>query len=54
MAAADALGISAAIKLAAQISSQNEFNDKLAARVASASLTEQDSATDDSDNGDPE
>ena len=33
--AADALGISAAIQLAAQLS-ENKFNDKLAARVAAA------------------
>ncbi|WP_338548219.1 phosphate acyltransferase PlsX [Roseovarius phycicola] len=51
--AADATGVSAAVKLAFDLA-QKGFSEKLAARVASASLTEQDGTTDDSDNGDPE
>lgn len=52
--AADATGISAAVKLAFQLA-QSGFTEKLAARVASASLLDQDDATEASKaNGDPE
>ena len=50
---ADATGVSAAVKLAFELA-QSGFSEKLAARVASASLLEQDTATEDSANGEPE
>jgi glycerol-3-phosphate acyltransferase PlsX len=42
--AADAMGVSAAVKLAFQLA-QSGFSDKLAARVASAATLQQDAAT---------
>ena len=51
--AADAMGVSSAVKLAFQLA-QTGFNEKLAARVASASMLEQDTATEDSANGEEE
>lgn len=50
---ADAMGVSSAVKLAFQLA-QTGFNEKLAARVASASMLEQDDATEDSANGEKE
>ena len=50
---ADATGVSAAVKLAFDLA-QKGFSEKLAARVASAAMTEQDGGDHDSDNGDPE
>ena len=52
--AADATGVSAAVKLAFQLA-QSGFTEKLAARVASASMLDQDDATEaDTANGNPE
>ena len=51
--AADAMGVSSAVKLAFQLA-QTGFNEKLAARVASASMLEQDAATEDSSDGEKE
>jgi glycerol-3-phosphate acyltransferase PlsX len=51
--AADARGGSSAVKLAFQLA-QSGFTEKLAARVASASLLEQDDLTEDSNNGEDE
>jgi glycerol-3-phosphate acyltransferase PlsX len=51
--AADSTGISAAVKLAFDLAQQG-FSEKLAARVASASVTEQDAGNTDSDNGENE
>ena len=45
--AADATGVSAAVKLAFQLA-QTGFTEKLAARVASAAMLDQDASTDDS------
>jgi glycerol-3-phosphate acyltransferase PlsX len=50
---ADAMGVSSAVKLAFQLA-QTGFNEKLAARVASASMLEQDTATEDSSDGEKE
>jgi glycerol-3-phosphate acyltransferase PlsX len=50
---ADAMGVSSAVKLAFQLA-QTGFNEKLAARVASASMLEQDAGTEDSANGEKE
>ncbi|MRU13967.1 phosphate acyltransferase PlsX [Roseovarius sp. A21] len=50
---ADAMGVSSAVKLAFQLA-QTGFNEKLAARVASASMLEQDAATEDSSDGEKE
>ncbi|GGO52613.1 phosphate:acyl-[acyl carrier protein] acyltransferase [Roseovarius pacificus] len=49
--AADSTGVSAAVKLAFELA-QSGFTQKLAARVASATMLDQDGATDNSDNGD--
>ena len=49
---ADATGVSAAVKLAFQLA-QTGFNEKLAARVASASLLEQDEQTTHAIDGEP-
>jgi len=51
--AADATGVSAAVKLAFELA-ENGFTEKLAARVASASMLDQDDATNNSDNGETE
>lgn len=51
--AADATGVSAAVKLAYQLA-ETGFTEKLAARVASASLLEQDAPTEDSNDGETE
>lgn len=51
--AADATGVSAAVKLAFQLA-QSGFTEKLAARVASASLLDQDDQSEDSTNGETE
>ncbi len=51
--AADATGVSAAVKLAFELA-QSGFTEKLAARVASATMLDQDVDTDNSDNGDTE
>ena len=51
--AADAMGVSAAVKLAFQLA-ETGFTEKLAARVASASLLEQDDPTEYSNNGEEE
>ena len=51
--AADATGVSAAVKLAFQLA-ESGFSEKLAARVASASLLEQGDTTEEQDNGDTE
>lgn len=51
--AADATGVSAAVKLAFQLA-QSGFSDKLAARVASAALLDQDDGADDMTNGENE
>ena len=48
--AADATGVSAAVKLAFQLG-QSGFSEKLAARVASAAMLNQDTASDDKTNG---
>ena len=50
---ADAMGVSSAVKLAFQLA-QTGFNEKLAARVASASMLEQDMTTEDSSDGEKE
>ncbi|MEQ8292004.1 MAG: phosphate acyltransferase PlsX [Roseovarius sp.] len=51
--AADAMGVSSAVKLAFQLA-QTGFTEKLAARVASASMLDQDDATEESKaSGDP-
>src|SRR6056297_1101853 len=47
---ADAMGVSSAVKLAFQLA-QTGFNEKLAARVASASMLEQDAGSEDAANG---
>ena len=51
--AADSTGVSAAVKLAFQLA-ETGFSEKLAARVASASLPAQDGADETKSNGDPE
>ncbi|WP_306150806.1 phosphate acyltransferase PlsX [Roseovarius sp. MMSF_3281] len=51
--AADEMGVSSAVKLAFQLA-QTGFNEKLAARVASASMLEQDATTEDSSDGEKE
>ena len=51
--AADATGVSSAVKLAYELA-QKGFSEKLAARVASANMLDQDAATEISDNGDTE
>ena len=50
---ADAMGVSSAVKLAFQLA-QTGFNEKLAARVASASMLEQDMASGDTSDGEKE
>lgn len=50
---ADATGISAAVKLAFDLADKG-FSEKLAARVASASVTEEDKSSNDSEHGGPE
>ena len=50
---ADATGVSAAVKLAFELA-ETGFTEKLAARVASASMLDQDAATNNSDNGETE
>ena len=51
---ADATGVSAAVKLAFQLA-KSGFSEKLAARVASAAMLDQDAETEDSQaNGEPE
>ncbi len=51
--AADATGVSSAVKLAYELA-QKGFSEKLAARVASATMLDQDAATQTSDNGETE